>query len=248
MLGEDWIIYLIFFGGGLVHSVLGFGFPLFTTPFISMIHDIRYAILLTIIPTILNNLFNIIKGGPFIDLVKRYIVLAFVGVIGSFLGTYLIIYFPAEPFKLILSISIAIYLYTRYRKIELTFIQENFFNMMIFGLLGGIVGGTVNVSLAVYVIFLLNLGLSKAATIKVINYCFVLGKIAQLITFSLFGYYDYPLLKKITISSIAVIPGMMIGYQLRKRITEGAFRRILYGVLVVGGIIIGYQGIRFFFP
>lgn len=247
MITDEVLIYLIFFLGALVHGSLGFGFPMVTTPLLSFFFGVRFAILISIIPTLLNNAYSIVYGGRFIYLLKEYRVLAISGIIGSVLGTVIIIYLPAEPFKLLLAISILLYVYTQAKEIQLTFIKKNPWSMFVFGTIGGIVGGSVNVSLAIFIIYLVNVNLSKNEIIKVINFCFILGKISQFFTFVASDLYTTEIFVYSGMGLLATIPGIAIGTLVRKKINYLLFKKILNVILLGLALLIGYQGVAYFF-
>jgi len=50
---------------GLVHGTLGMGFPVVATPLLSLVVDVRTAILLTLLPTVAVNVGSILRGGAF---------------------------------------------------------------------------------------------------------------------------------------------------------------------------------------
>lgn len=47
----------------MVHGSLGIGLPLIATPFLAMITDVRTAVLLLVLPTMVINIVNVFKGG-----------------------------------------------------------------------------------------------------------------------------------------------------------------------------------------
>ena len=105
------IISLIIFISSLVHGSIGFGFPMIATPLLAMITDMKTAILYIAIPTLLINLISIYSEGNFLQAVKKFYPLALMGMIGSAIGTQILIYSSTDFFKLLLAISIFLYLF-----------------------------------------------------------------------------------------------------------------------------------------
>ena len=76
-LAEVSLITLVFFTAiilfaGLVHGTLGLGFPLMATPLLALFVDVRSAILITLLPTVVVNVASILRGGKWRDSIGRY--------------------------------------------------------------------------------------------------------------------------------------------------------------------------------
>mgnify|MGYP003534428835 FL=1 len=112
------IFSIILFFSSLVQGSIGFGFPLIPTPLLAMITDMKTAILYVAIPTLLINLIAIFSEGNFLSAIKRFYPLAIFAMIGSAIGTQILIYSSSEIFKLLLAISIIFYLLIQKFKFE----------------------------------------------------------------------------------------------------------------------------------
>jgi hypothetical protein len=118
------IFSIIIFISSLVHGSIGFGFPMIATPLLAMVTDMKTAILYIAIPTLLINLISIYSEGNFLQAVKRFYPLAIIGMIGSAIGTQILIYSSSELFKLLLAFSILLYLFIQKFKIQMKWIRE----------------------------------------------------------------------------------------------------------------------------
>ena len=118
------IISLIIFISSLVHGSIGFGFPMIATPLLAMITDMKTAILYIAIPTLLINLISIYSEGNFLQAVKKFYPLALMGMIGSAIGTQILIYSSTDFFKLLLALSIFLYLFIQKFKIHMYWIEK----------------------------------------------------------------------------------------------------------------------------
>ena len=140
------IISLIIFISSLVHGSIGFGFPMIATPLLAMITDMKTAILYIAIPTLLINLISIYSEGNFLQAVKKFYPLALMGMIGSAIGTQILIYSSTDFFKLLLAISIFLYLFIQKFKIQMQWIEKKRrLSVVVFGLVAGFIGGLTNV-------------------------------------------------------------------------------------------------------
>lgn len=225
----------------LVHGAIGIGFPLIATPVLAMITDVRTAILILVLPTVLLNIISIFKGGRFHRSLAVYYPLALYGMIGSFIGTRLIVIFPAEIFRPILAGVMIVYLNAERLGIGLAWVKSHpKTGMVIFGTAAGLCGGMVNVMLPVLVIYALEVNLTKTAMIQVFNFCFLFGKLTQGGVFFQAGLIT----KDIILVSLPLAGwGLIISFaafKLRNRINTDTYRRwlrlliaIMAGVLLI---------------
>ena len=205
---------------GLVHGILGLGFPLVATPLLSLVFDVRSAIVLTLVPTIIVNLLSILRGGNWRDSIGRYWPMAMYAVIGSFAGTYMLLYLDAEPFRLLLAMIILLYLNMgRLSRIRVSWTrQHGQLAMMVFGLIGGVLAGTVNVMVPVLVIFALEAGLTATVMVQVFNFCFLGGKVTQLTLMTGHGLFSAGLFHMALLLGVVSAVALWLGMQLRSRV------------------------------
>ena len=90
----------VFLLAGLVHGILGLGFPMLATPLLAILVDMRSAVLITLLPTITVNLISILRGGRWSDSIGRYWPLALMIPIGTVAGTWLLVNLDPGPYKL----------------------------------------------------------------------------------------------------------------------------------------------------
>lgn len=167
------ILSIILFVSSLVHGSIGFGFPMLATPLLAMATDMKTAILYIAIPTLLINLISIYSEGNFFQAVKKFYPLALMGMIGSAIGTQILIYSSSEFFKLLLAFSIFSYLFIQKFKIHIAWIEKKKrLSVVVFGLLAGIVGGLTNVMGSILIIYSLESKHSKKDIIQSTNLFF----------------------------------------------------------------------------
>ena len=96
---------IVIFLSALVQSTIGFGFPMIATPLLAMVTDMKTAVIYVAIPTLVLNLSVLIIEGNFLQTIKRFYLLAIIAMIGSAIGTQILIYSNSEIFKFLLAIS-----------------------------------------------------------------------------------------------------------------------------------------------
>ena len=100
------------------------------------------------------NLISIYSEGNFLQAVKRFYPLALMGMIGSAIGTQILIYNSTDFFKLLLALSIFLYLFIQKFKIHIYWIEKKKrLATVVFGLIAGLIGGLTNVMASILIIY-----------------------------------------------------------------------------------------------
>ncbi len=228
---------------GFVHGTIGLGFPLLSTAILSTLIDLRLAILITLLPTVTVNLISIARGGNWKQSVGRYWPLALWCLIGSVLGSYVIVFNDPTPYKLLLAALIFLYLAVeRSSKAVFGFIARyplpsNFG----FGLAAGFSAGSTNTMVPILIIYGLEAEWTKTIMVQVFNMCFVSGKAAQLAVFGASGIFNLQTaLVTLPFAAIAAF-SLLFGQKIHQRINLEMFRKIIKMVLLVLGLILSFQ-------
>jgi hypothetical protein len=225
---------------GMAHGAIGFGFPLLSTPVVAMITDVRTAIILTVIPNLTINIISILRGGNWRDSIAKYWPIGIYVLIGTVIGTHVLFAMNAEALKLFLAIMMVLYLeQNRIRQLDWTIIKRNPNKAAIsFGLLGGFLSGTVNVTVPPLVIYFAALGLEAVPMTQILNFCFLIGKSTQAATFFSSGAFSLAFLLQ-NVHLIAVsCAGFLVGIRLQKRIRPQTYQAILRKLLWLMALVL----------
>lgn len=228
------VFSLVVFISSLIHGSIGFGFGLISTPTIAMFTDIQTTITYILVPTMIVNLVSILSEGRFFEALKKFWFIILLMVIGSCLGTVLLIYFNSECFKLLLALIIFMYLLQSIVKIRASFIH-NYPKSSTYGLgvIGGIISGLTNVVAPLTIIYTLELKYSKKDTIQLSNLCFLFSKVGQIIVFVYFGVFTSTAVELSAISFIIVSIGLYFGLIIKKKIDAKFYVKILKVLLFI---------------
>ena len=238
------VFSIIIFFSSLVHGSIGFGFPMIATPLLAMVTDMKTAILYIAIPTLLINLISIYSEGNFLQAVKKFYPLALIGMIGSAIGTQILIYSSSELFKLLLAFSIFLYLFIQKFKIQMHWIREKkIISMVVFGLFAGIIGGLTNVMASILIIYSLESKHTKKEVIQSTNLCFLFGKVIQIVLFTLHGSFNQELLTISFSSLVVVLFAMFIGLRVKDKILQESYRKVVKVVLFLIACVLVFQTI-----
>ena len=228
-----------------VHGGIGIGFPMIATPLLALVTDVRTAILLLVLPTVVLNVANIFKGGRWRHSIAVFWPLAVYGMIGSLIGTRLLIVFSPEPFLPLMAAMLVIYLNADRFGAGFAWVHRHpRIAFAVFGLTAGILAGTVNVMLPVLIIFALEMNMSKTVMIQVFNFCFLFGKLTQGAVFVQAGLMTTDVLTASASLAVLGLLVMVFGMRIRDRIPTEVYRRWLRRLLVVLAVMLIAQFFR----
>lgn len=232
----EFLLFLgvIVFFASLVHGSIGFGFPMIATPLIALFTDMQTAIIYTLIPTLLVNIVSIISEGGFLTALKQFYPLALFAMLGSAVGTQILITSDAEVFKLILAGAIIFYLLMDIIRINIPWIRNcPTCSMRFFGLLAGILGGLTNAMAPVLIIYTLESRFTKTQIIQASNICFLFGKIVQIILFSFASVFTFEEFSSSILSLFAIAIGLFLGIKLKSMIDIHLYKQIIKLILFI---------------
>lgn len=236
------LLSLILSFATLIHGSVGFGFPMVATPLLAMFVGMKTAILYVAIPSVVINLISIYSEGNFLQAIRRFLPLALISMLGSAIGTQVLIYFDSEIFKLLLAASIVFYLLIDRFNLNSTWVRESpVLSMIVFGLVAGIIGGLTNVMASILIIYSLESRHSKSEIIQSSNLCFLAGKIAQIVLFSLHGDFTKELIFTSSGSLVLVIGVMFIGLKIKALIPATTYRLAVKGLLFALSVLLVTQ-------
>ncbi len=237
------IFYACIIGfASMVHGTLGIGFPLVATPLLAMITDVKTAILILVLPTILLNVANILKGGQWKRSIGVYWPLVLYGMIGNLLGAKLLIAMSPELFRPVLAGMLILYLNAERIGVGFSWVSRfPRFSIAIFGLVAGLLGGTVNVMIPALIIYALEVDMPKDVIIQVFNFCFLFGKLTQGTVFFSAGLLTHDILLISIPLAFFALAIMFVGMHIRDRIQARTYRRILRILLASMALILAAQ-------
>ena len=176
--------------------------------------------------------------------VKKFYPLALMGMIGSAIGTQILIYSSTEFFKLLLALSIFLYLFIQKFKIQMHWIEKKKrLSIVVFGLIAGIIGGLTNVMASILIIYSLESKHTKKEIIQSTNLCFLFGKVIQIVLFTIHGSFNQELLMISFSSLIVVAIAMFVGLKVKNKIPQEVYKKVIKVVLFIIASFLVYQTI-----
>lgn len=233
--------FILFFAS-IIHGGVGFGFPMIATPLIALFSDVKIAMLYIAVSTLYINIISIKSEGGFFFAIKKYYLFGLVSILGSTIGTLILLNFNSEIFKFLLAVSIFLYLYLNKLNIHFLFISKYpFFSMIFFGFVAGLMGGLTNVMASILIVYSLEANLDKKETIQSSNICFLSAKTIQIILFILSGQFTYEIATISFSNLIIVVIAMYLGLKLKNMISIEIYKKIIKNLLFVIATILMIQ-------
>lgn len=229
---------------GLMKGIIGVGMPIVALPLLSMLMDVRAAVMLLAVPLILSNIPQALEGGRTLECFRRLVPVLLGMMPGILLGvTVLLVGNPATT-KAIAGCVIVVVA-------GLTWVAPKFHLRESFrtpvgvgaGFAGGLLGGVAALPGPLVFTFLLAKGLHGKEFTKEASLFLVLSS-ALLAIFlassSTFNGAD------LVISTSALIPvaiGMFLGRKLRDLIAPKVFRKVVLAIVLLSGLALVFKAL-----
>ena len=240
-----WQLCAIALIAGVAHGNSGFGFPLISTPVVALFTDVRTAVIVTLLPNIAVNLISVYKGGNWRSSLGKYWPVAVYVVLGTLMGTRLILIMSPEPLRLLLASIIVVYLKQEsFKQLDWNVINRHpQVAGLVFGLLGGVLSGTINVALPPLIIYFTALSLAPAAMTQILNLCFLAGRTTQAATLSGVGQFGADFLLMSIPAIVAAVCGVVVGGYCQSKIPPSAWRTLIRSILWLLALLLVLQTI-----
>jgi uncharacterized protein len=220
-----------------IKGTTGMGFPMIATPMVTLLLDIRTAITILILPNIVMDVTQVLRGSFSTEIVRRFAGMFLLTVVGVFLGTKVLIALPLWILNLALGLTV------------LAFVTSNFFRLRFevsprlerrlspwVGLVTGFVMGITNAGGPAIAIYLYGLKLAKKEFIKSISTIFIINKVSQLAAVSTLNLFTTERLVLSLEVTLFVLIGFYFGLKTQDRINQQTFNRVLLALLFVIGM------------
>ncbi|MCL5682906.1 sulfite exporter TauE/SafE family protein [Neisseria meningitidis] len=245
---------IVFVAAAILHGITGMGFPMLGTTALAFIMPLSKVVALVALPSLLMSLLVLCsnnKKGFWQEIVyylKTYKLLAIGSVVGSILGVKLLLILPVSWLLLLMAIITLYYsvngilnVCVKAKNIQ---VVANNKNMVLFGFLAGIIGGSTNAMSPILLIFLLSETENKNRIVKSSNLCYLLAKIVQIYMlrdqYWLLNKSEYGLIFLLSVLSVI---GLYVGIRLRTKISPNFFKMLIFIVLLVLALKIGHSGL-----
>lgn len=226
------------------HGAFGFGFPLLSTPLLVLGFDLQTAILLTLVPTVSINLASILSEHHWRAALRDYWPIPLFTIVGSFVGTQVLLSVDPEPFRLLLAVVLIGYLVSDHLHTGERAITVPKWGMAAFGMLLGLLAGVVNLFSPLVVAYALYTRMPTVLMVATFNLSFITSKSGQIIGFISRGAFDLSVVKVAVMALPLILLALWLGIRLRKRVDMDTYRGMLRGSLWLISIAIVIDALR----
>jgi len=225
--------FLIVFFAALIHGALGLGFPMTSTPLLAWQGSLMRAIQLTLIPTLGVNTLMIIRQSAPWQALRPFIAILPAIVVGTLLGSMLVIYLNPRIFRVLLALVIILFLWLDTRG-QLSRVNPHTKprGVLLAGLLTGFLVGNINAGVPVLIVFALYNQLSRGQSIVLFNSCFLTGKLTQLALFGGLGILNFEWQKLGFMLLFVAVTGVLLGQWLGQHLDQARWRIAMRWVLL----------------
>ena len=233
------IILITFLIAGTVKGTIGLGLPTTSLVLLTLSINLPSAMALLLVPSLITNIWQAFTGSRGLEIIKRFWLFFLVSILCVWPGAIILSVISIKYSSGLLGLLLMLYASFSLGKKRYS-INSN--NEKLFGVGSGIINGAVTGMTGSFifpgVLFLNSVGLQKEKLFQAMGILFTLSTIS--LAFAL-NQVDLLNLKQTTWSSIATIPaivGMLLGNQLRKKISEKLFQTIfLITIFVIGSYL-----------
>lgn len=248
LLHFDWPILLaivsIMLLSGLVHGTLGLGFPMVATPVLASMTDVRSAILITLLPTMVVNIASIANNRSTLASTRRFLPLVIFTLLGSIAGASVLAIVDPAPFRILLAGLILLYLWNGLR-IPRAWLERNaLVAMALFGICAGLSAGITNVMVAILIVYFLSLDTPRTTMVPTLNACFLSGKLMQILVLSVAGLVSPRLVLETAPLALVAVAALRLGQRIQPKIEVATYQALLRKLLMLMAIVLIYQFTR----
>ena len=219
-----------------VKGAIGFGFPALGTPLLSLVVDVKTAVVVLILPNIVMDGIQFARRGTPLATVRRFAVLLAAGTLGTILGTRMLVVLSPRVTTLILGIVVLCFVALNATGLtpRVPPHWERWLSAPA-GFVAGVIGGITNSPATPLVLYFQAIGLSKHDFVSSVAFTFFFYKLVQLGAVSWYGLLPWPLLW-LSLGLTAVgLAGFAVGLRVQDRLDQRGFNRAVLSFLALLG-------------
>jgi hypothetical protein len=220
----------------LVKGAIGFGFPTLGTPLLALVVDVKTAVPLLVIPNLVMDSLQVRRAGPIGDAPRRLAPLLVFTMIGTVIGTKLLVMLSPRAVTLTLGGFVLGYVLLDLARFSPRVPAHWELRLAApVGLVAGIMGGITNAPGTPIALYLVALGMEKKEFIRSIAFTFLVVKGVQLVTLVWYGLLGWRLaLASLGLAAVG-LAGFAVGVKLQDRLDQRSFNRAVLVFLAVLG-------------
>ena len=220
-----------------IKGAIGFGFPALGPPLLSLVVDVKIAVVVLILPNIVMDGIQFARRGAPLATVRRFGVLLLAGALGVVLGTHALVLLSPRAATLILGAFVLGFVALQATGLspKVPAGWEPWLSPLA-GFVSGVIGGVTNSPATPLVLYFHAIGLSKHDFVSSVAFTFFFYKLVQLGAVRWYGLLPWPLLwLSVALTAVALV-GFAVGLRVQDRLDQRSFNRAVLGFLAVLGV------------
>jgi uncharacterized membrane protein YfcA len=207
------------------------------TPLLALALDVKTAVAVSIVPNIVMDGIQAVRGGGTLSSVRRLALLLVCGVVGTVLGTRLLLVIPPAVALFILGAFVLgfVALNASAFSPRIPLAWERWLSPPV-GFVAGVLGGLTNVPGTPLVIYFYALGMDKHEFVRSVALSFMTYKLIQLGATAYYGLLTPTLLLASLGLTVVGLGGFALGLGVQDRLPEKVFKRAVMVFLTILGM------------
>jgi uncharacterized protein len=232
-------VQLAFFAAALLKGVTGLGFSTLGLGLLAVLVDVRVAIPLVVLPSLMSNVVVMVDAGRFRAATARFWPLYLAVLPGLAVGLWLLGASDGTGPRRLLGVVLALYglFGLLVRDPRLVASWEGSLKVPV-GVVNGVINGLTGSQVMPLLPYLLALRLHPDLLVQALNSTCTLASLAMLAGLTHLGLLTPPVLLASVVGAGPVALGVWLGARLRRRLPEGTFRILVLGLLVALGVLL----------
>jgi uncharacterized membrane protein YfcA len=219
-----------------IKGAIGFGFPALGTPLLSLVVDVKTAVVVLILPNIVMDGIQFARRGTPLATVRRFGILLVAGALGTVLGTRALVVLSSQATTLILGAVVLCFVTLNATGLSprLPAHWERWLSAPA-GFIAGVIGGITNAPATPLVLYFQAIGLPKHDFVSSVAFTFFFYKLVQLGAVSWYGLLPWSLLWPSLALTAVGLAGFAVGLRVQDRLDQRGFNRAVLGFLALLG-------------
>lgn len=239
----DWVDYAFiltaYVVAGCIKGLTGIGFSTSCLPIMALRLDLRVAIPLVIVPSIVSNIVVMVQAGRFREAIDRFWPLYAASIPGILIGLTILISIDADVAKAILGLVLVSYSLWALRNRPCSLAKEWERNLKIpTGFCTGVVNGLTGSQVMPALPYFLSLNLGKKAFVQAINISFTLSSLIMLVGMNRLGHLSSDTFLTAVGGLVPVLLTVYLAGRLQNHLSGALHRKLVLTFLLVMGLVL----------
>lgn len=229
----------VFLIAGTVKGVIGLGLPTITLALITVIIDLRTAMALLIIPSLVTNFWQAFSGSGTKSIFKSIWPFLIFAAVTIFIGTQFIEAVNVIFLSILLGLLLTFYSLSSMGGLRFPKRWANkWWIKILMGTVNGVLTGMTGSFVVPGVLYLQAVGLKKDHLIKAMGMLFLISTLVLALALQNLNLITPENWRVSAMGVVPAIAGVFLGQKIRSRLSESRFRSIFFGALLVLGAYI----------